>query len=198
MKASEVMNVLHISRPSLHNYLKSGLLKANIMANGRYDYDRDSVLQFKNCNVERQTVCYARVSTAKQKSDLENQVNLLKQWCFSKGYALSAVYQDVASGISFSDRKEMMKMIDLIIENKVRRIVITYKDRLSRIGFEFFKILFEKYNAEIEVISEVGSTKLDSEEVFEEIVSLLHCYSMKLYSSRRKKTIQDLCQEEQS
>ena len=76
-------------------------------------------------------------------------------------------------------------MLDEIIDNKVERVVITYKDRLSRVGFDLFFHLFKKYNCEIVVMSEVGSEKLDSQEIFEEIVSLLHCYSMKLYSKRK-------------
>ena len=63
---------------------------------------------------------------------------------------------------------------------------LTYKDRLSRVGYDLFYYLFQKYNCEIVVMSEVGSEKLDSQEIFEEIVNLLHCYSMKLYSSRRR------------
>ena len=50
--------------------------------------------------------------------------------------------------------------------------------------------LFRKFRTEIVVISEVGNTKLDSEEVFEEIVSMLHFYSMKMYSKRRKHSIE--------
>ena len=64
-------------------------------------------------------------------------------------------------------------------------MVITYKDRLSRVGFELFKHLFGRFGTEIVVISEVGNAKLDSGEVFEEIKSMLHCYSMKIYSKRR-------------
>ena len=80
-------------------------------------------------------------------------------------------------------------MLDGIINNKVERVVITYKDRLSRMGFDLFFHLFKKYNCEIVVMSEVGSAKLDSQEIFEEIVSLLHCYSMKLYSKRKMQKI---------
>lgn len=58
-------------------------------------------------------------------------------------------------------------------------------------GFDLFSYLFEKYNCEIVVVSEVGSNKLDSEEIFEEIISLLHCYSMKLYSKRKLQRIKD-------
>ena len=74
-------------------------------------------------------------------------------------------------------------MLDEIIDNKVERVVITYKDRLSRVGFDLFFHLFKKYNCEIVVMSEVGSEKLDSQEILEEIVSLLHCY----YSKRKFK-----------
>jgi predicted site-specific integrase-resolvase len=61
---------------------------------------------------------------------------------------------------------------------------------MSRIGFGFFKKLFEKFGTEIEVVSEIGSSKLDSEEIFEEIITLIHSFSMKLYSSRKGKKIE--------
>ena len=77
-------------------------------------------------------------------------------------------------------------MLDDILANKVERVVITYKDRLSRVGFDLFLHLFRKFNCEIVVMSEVGSAKLDSQEIFEEIISLLYCYSMKLYSKRKE------------
>ena len=86
--------------------------------------------------------------------------------------------------------------MDLVIGYKVDKVIITYKDRLSRVGWGLFKHLFEKFGTEIVVMSELGSEKLDSQEVFEEIVALLHCYSMKLYSSRKKKIVQELVVEE--
>lgn len=66
---------------------------------------------------------------------------------------------------------------------------------ISRVGYELFYYLFKKYNCEIVVMSEVGSIKLDSEEIFEEIVSLLHCYSMKLYSKRKGQKIKEILKE---
>lgn len=120
---------------------------------------------------------------------------MLKQFCFSNGYCVSKVFLDVASGISFDKRKEFFKMLDDVIYGKVERIIITYKDRLSRVGFELFCHLFKKYNCEIIVMSEVGSQKLDSEEIFEEIVSLLHCYSMKMYSRRKGEKIKKVLEE---
>lgn len=196
MKASEVLRILRISRPTLTSYVKNGLITTKTLPNGRYDYDRDSVMKFMGKIEERQTVIYGRVSTRAQKQDLENQLDLLKRYCINQNYLLNAVYRDISSGLNFADRKDFMKLVDEVIQGKIERVIITYKDRLSRIAFDFFKTLFEKYACEIIVISEVGSSKLDSEEIFEEIVHLLHCYSMKLYSKRRKKTIKELCQPE--
>ena len=102
----------------------------------------------------------------------------------------SVQYPDMASGISFEKRKGFFEMPDEILDHRVEKVVITYKDRLSRVGFELFLYLFRKFRTEIVVISEIGDPKLDSDEVFEEIVSMLHCYSMKMYSKRRNHSIE--------
>lgn len=192
MKAKEVLNLLRISRPTLSRYVKLGLIEVSKLPNGLYDYSIDSVYKFLNKDVDRKTCIYARVSTYKQKADLENQIQLLKQFCFSNGYTINSIYSDIASGIDFDNRTNFFKLLDEIIAGNVEKVIITYKDRLSRVGFNLFKTLFEKYNCKIVVISEIGSEKLDSEEIFEEIVSLLHCYSMKLYSKRKIQKIKDV------
>lgn len=195
MKAKEVLKLLRISRQTLTKYVKDGIIKVEVLPNGRYEYDENSVYLFLNKDLKRKTYIYARVSTFKQKYDLENQIELLKQFCFTNGYTVSGIYSDVASGINFEKRNSFFEMLDDIIDNKVERVVITYKDRLSRVGFELFYHLFKKYNCEIIVMSEVGSEKLDRQEIFEEIVSLLHCYSMKLYSKRKIQKIKEVLQD---
>jgi len=198
LTAKEVLRVLQITRPTLTKYVKEGKLKVTIKGNGRYDYDADSVYKMLNKDIERKTYLYARVSTSKQKKDLENQVQLLKNFCFQNGYVINGIFQDIASEISFDKRKQFFELLDDILAGKVNRVIITYKDRLSRVGFELFVYLFRKYGCEIIVISEVGSEKLDSQEIFEEIISLLHCYSMKLYSSRKAKKIKEILEEDDS
>ncbi|MBO7210544.1 MAG: IS607 family transposase [Methanobrevibacter sp.] len=195
MKSKDVLRLLGITRVTLTKYVKEGIIGVTNLPNGRYDYSEQDVYKFLNKDCKRRTVIYARVSTKKQKSDLENQINMLKQFCFSNGYQLSAIYSDIASGISFENRNDFFKMLDDIIAGKIEKVVITYKDRLSRVGFELFKHLFLRFNTEIIVVSEIGSQKLDSEEIFEEIVSLLHCYSMKLYSKRHMNKVKELITE---
>lgn len=196
MRSKEVLNLLRITRPTLTKYVKSGIIKVVRKPNGQYEYDEDSVYAFLNKDLKRKTYIYARVSTSKQKKDLENQIELLKQFCFTNGYTVSGIFADVASGISFEKRKEFFAMLDDILAGKVERVVITYKDRLSRVGFDLFLHLFQKYHCEIVVMSEVGSVKLDTQEIFEEIISLLHCYSMKLYSKRKEKKIKEVLMED--
>ncbi|KRM19956.1 site-specific integrase-resolvase [Ligilactobacillus hayakitensis DSM 18933 = JCM 14209] len=148
----------------------------------------------KNGKEERKNVVYARVSTYKQKNDLKNQVNELEEYALANGFELNNVFQDIASGISFENRKQFFDLLDLVIQGKVKRVLITHKDRLSRVGFDLFKYLFDKYHTEIVVISDIASTETDEEELFEEIISLLHCFSMRMDSNSKKerKKIEDV------
>lgn len=198
MKANEVLSLLQISRQTLSRYVKLGLIKVVELPNHQYDYDEESVYKLFNKGVARKNYIYARVSTSKQKKDLENQVEMLKQFCFSNGYMINGVFTDIASGISFEKRKDFFKLLDDVIAGKVERVVITYKDRLSRVGFDLFYYLFQKYHCEIIVMSEVGSAKLDSEEVMDDIINMLHCYSMKLDTKQNIKQIKRILEDKEN
>lgn len=196
MKANEVMKLLQISRSTLLRWRKDGILKATKLPSGQYDWDANSVFKILNKGETRGVYLYARVSTPTQKQDLENQIENLKSFAMKNGYQVSGLYQDIASGISFEKRKEFFELLDLVIDGKVSKIIITYKDRLSRVGFDLFKHLFAKYHTEIIVMSELSDKKTDQQEIFEEIINLLHAFSMKMYASRRKKFKEALKEEE--
>lgn len=189
MKAGQVMETLNISRSTLYNYTRSGKIRITKLENGLNDYFDEDVYRLANKSRERISVIYSRVSTAKQKSDLQDQKEMLSNFCINAGIPISRSFEDIASDMSFEKRKDFFKMLDLILVYKVDKVVITYKDRLSRIGFELFKHLFAKFGTEIIVVSGIGSDKLDYDEISEAIESLLHCYSMKLDSGRRKKKL---------
>ena len=185
MKAGKVMDLLQISRSTLKRYREKGILKARCLPSGQYTFDDDSVFLLKNGHSPRLTLLYGRVSTYKQKHDLANQIQELQDFAEKKGYQIGGSYQDIASGISFENRKQFFKMLDLIMAGKVERVIITHKDRLSRVGFELFEYLFRNYDTKIEVTSDELNPKTDEQELFEEIISLLHCFSMKEYSHKR-------------
>lgn len=198
MKAKEVLELLDITQPTLGTYCKKGLIRYELSPTGKRIYNDDDVYAMLNKGNMRLNYIYARVSTPEQKNDLSRQVEILNNFCINNGIQVDDVFKDIASGISFDKRKEFFKLLDDVLNYKVAKVVITYKDRLSRVGFELFYHLFKKFGTEIVVASQVGSEKLDSEEIFEEIVSLLHCYSMKMYSKRLVAKIREALEDDQN
>ena len=111
MKSHEVLSLLKISRPTLTKYVKTGIIKVITVPNGQYDYDKQSVMALFNDGIPLSTYIYARVSTPKQKAELENQIELLKRFCFERGYSISEVFSDVAGGINFDKRKDFSRCL---------------------------------------------------------------------------------------
>jgi predicted site-specific integrase-resolvase len=195
MNTGDACRLLQVTNVTLYKYQKEGKILGYKLPNGYWNWDDESVYSYFNKDVPRMIYAHARVSTNKQKPDLENQIHLLKQWCFSNGIQLNGVFSEVASGISFEKRKNFFRMLEGILQKRVKQVIITYKDRLSRVGFELFSYLFKQFGTEIVVISEMGNMKLDSQEVMEEIISLLHYFAMKMYSKRKRRIIKELIQE---
>ena len=154
------------------------------------DYDEESVLQFiGKTPQERKTVIYARVSTQKQKKDLQNQIETIRNYANINGFQVEKVYQDIASGISY-DRGEFQTLVNDIINYKVKNVIISNKDRLTRVSFNMWKQLFENFSCQLIVANnDDTSNENDEKEIFNDIISMLHCFAMKMYSSRRKKKL---------
>lgn len=188
MKSARVLKLLHISRATLVKYVKNKEIRVVELPNGFYDYNDEDVYRKAGLADERYNVIYARVSTPKQKTDLQNQVKTLTEYCNRNGVKVSKSYQDVASGMNF-DRKQFKILLDDVLSFKVSHIYVTYKDRLSRISFDIFKRLFSEFGCEIVVINDTED-KADETEIFEEIISMLHCFAMKMYSRRRKRKLE--------
>lgn len=131
MKSAKVLKILHISRQTLVQYVKKKEILAVSLPNGTYDYN-DDVYRKDGLASEMMNVVYARVSTAKQKTDLENQEKTLIEYCNKNGIKVSKSYKDVASGMNF-DLKRFKILLDDILNFKVWKLYITYKDRLSLI-----------------------------------------------------------------
>lgn len=185
MRAGEVLSILNISRSTLKSYREKGYLKAEELPTGQFNYDRNSVFLLKNKHQPRLTVIYGRVSTNKQRPDLANQMEALRAFCQKRGFTVNKQFKDIASGISFKNRKQFFDLLDLVLAGKVEKVVITHKDRLSRVGFDLFKYLFDKYGTDIIVMSDYLNPQTDQQEIMSEMMSLFHCFAMRQYSSRR-------------
>ena len=188
MKAKEVLKILKSSRPTLTKYVKEQKILVKELPNGFYDYDEDSVLKVAKISTERNSVIYARVSTPKQKKDLENQIQTITEYANKNGYKIDGVYSDISSGLDY-DRKSFSELLNLILERKVKNVFIKDKDRLTRVSFDLWKNLFKQFNCNLIVVNETQNNETEEKEIFADIISLLHCFATRMFSPRRKKKI---------
>lgn len=189
MKSNEVLRLLKVSRPTLTKYIKEGFITGIKKENGYYDYDEDSIYKFLNRNDTRKQVIYARVSTSKQKVDLENQIQNIEDFMFKNGIKIDKVFSDISSGMNYQ-RNDFTKLMNDVMSYKIDTIYISYKDRFGRTAYDTIEKLFNAYGTKIIPISDIGITKSTEKEFLEEIVALIHSFSMKMYSSRRKKKLE--------
>ena len=127
---------------------------------------------------------YARVSSHDQKKDLETQLEFLRKAVVGK-YETVYEVKDIASGIK-GNRKGLLKLIELAKTRKIRAIVVTYPDRLTRFGFEAFREFFKGFGVEIQVLN--GEEHREPEkELIEDLVAILTSFAGKLYGIRSRK-----------
>lgn len=185
MKSNKVLKLLNITRTTLCSYVKKGIVKATMKPNGMYDYDSNSVYGLLGIE-NRETVIYGRVSTSAQKQDLQNQLDSLVSFANSNGFKINHIYSDIASGMNF-DRKQFKTMIHDVINHKISNILISHKDRFTRISFDMWNELCNEFDCNIIVMN---NEEDDDRGIFYDIISLLHCFSMRMYSKRRRKKLE--------
>ena len=186
VSAKEAKNILKINPTTLKVWKDSGKIVYKQLSTKKILYDIDSILQNENIN-NKLNVIYARVSNTKQHNDLMSQIELIKSYCLSQGIKIDKIYQDIASGMN-ENRKDFNLLINDVINNKINKIYISFKDRLTRFGFEYIKNIFAKYNVEIIILDDLEeSNKNFQDELTQDLISIIHHFSMKLYSNRRKK-----------
>ena len=197
MKARDVLEKYGVNRHTLCRWVKEGFIKVEKSPSGRYDYivDRDNVIVPK----KRENILYARVSTPTQKENMKRQIERMKTFCFSKGMVVNNVYSDVASALNYK-RKGYETVFNKVIAGEVENLVVEYKDRLLRIGYEDFERLCQKFKTNIIVIDEsLYDTEKDKQkEITQDLISIIHHFSMRIYSSRKRKNIISELQKEEN
>ena len=183
MKASEVKKILGVTQKTLNNYVRIGKLNPLKVNTHHYEYDRDDVYGLIKKSHARYNVTYARVSLPKQKNDLKTQNERLYDFALRNGYTLKEQIQDIKSGMCFSERKGFMKLISMVVEDSIEYVIVENRDRLTRFGFEMLNSIFEKHGTKIIVMSETENKSYEHE-LTDDLISIIHYYSMKSYSNR--------------
>ena len=186
-KPKDFAELLRVSVKTLQRWDRDGILKANRTPTDRRYYTYDQYLQFKGIKTEndvRDVVIYARVSTKNQKDDLQNQVEFLKQFCNAKGMIVNQCMEDFGSSLNYN-RKKWNELLDEVMENKIKTIVISSKDRFIRFGYDWFEKFCMKFNTTIMVVNNEALSP--NEELVQDIISILHVFSCRLYGLRKYK-----------
>jgi putative resolvase len=170
---------LGICRKTLQTYAKDGKINFILTEGGWRKYDLENYLDDNNLG-EKIKICYCRVSSYDQKGDLDRQVRYLQ-----KKYPEHDIITDIGSGINFK-RKGLLKMIDMAMKNKLEEVVISYKDRLCRIGYDLIEHIFKTYS-NTNIIIENNEYKSTSQEITEDLIEIITVYSSRLYGSRSYK-----------
>lgn len=193
-KTGEVAEILGVTTKTIQNYDKDGKLIVKRTEGNRRCIFKEDLLKFLSdkgllYNDEKDTrydVIYARVSSNDQKihGDLDRQVLFLIDNV--KSLHSPIILKEVGSGLN-DKRVQLQKLLRMVCNNEVGTIYITYKDRLTRFGFNYLKTIFELHGTSIEVIKDGQENKTVQTELVEDMMSLIASFSGKLYGLRSGK-----------
>ncbi len=155
-KPSEFAELIGVSVKTLQRWDRENILKSYRTPTNRRYYTYDQYLKFKGIDSTesdmREIVIYARVSTRNQKDDLKNQVEFLKSFCNGRGFIVDRCIEDYGSGLNYN-RKLWNQLLDDVMNQKIKTIIITNKDRFIRFGYDWFEKFCLKYNTSIIVVN---------------------------------------------
>ena len=188
LTSAEAGKRLGVDKQTIREWHKEGkLIPDYITQGGHRKYSEEQINAFlanKQERKERKVIGYCRVSSFKQKADLERQTERMKLYLTAQGKPFEII-EDIGSGINY-DKKGIHELINLICRREVEKVVILYKDRLMRFGFDLFKNMCDQFNTAIEIV-EINA-KTEQEELVEDLVQIITVFSCKLQGGRAKQT----------
>lgn len=178
--------MLGVTVTTLRRMHESGeLVPARISKGGTRYYSLNQIKCFDvQDNKVKTIIGYCRVNTPSQKNDLDAQINNVKSYMYAKGYNFEII-SDVGSGINYK-KKGLQELIRKINNKEVSKVIVLYKDRLVRFGFELIEYLCELNGVSIEVIDNTELSK--EQELTDDLIQIITVFANRLYGQRSKKT----------
>ena len=189
--------IIGVTPQTLRNWDRSGRLHPHHTSTNGYRYYSEEQL----CAVTgiqfapRKVIGYCRVSSRKQKDDLERQVENLRTYLYAQGNPFEII-TDIGSGINYT-KKGLQELIRRIETNQVEKVVVLYKDRLLRFGFELLETIATIHGCKIEIVD--TTRKSEQQELVEDLVQIITEFSCELQGKRphqAKKIIQELAADQ--
>ena len=182
---TEFRKLCGVTLQTLRNWDKSGYLKPHHTApNGfRYYSDEQVNILLGKPSQPRKIIGYCRVSSKKQSDDLQRQIDAVTAYLTAQGQPFEII-TDIGSGINYS-KPGLTKLIQLIEENAVSKVVVLHKDRLIRFGWELLQTIASLHNTSLEIINQTANSA--EQELVEDLVQIITVFSCKLHGKRRNK-----------
>lgn len=212
VKSDEACKILGIHHQTLHRWAKKGKINYILTGGGHRRYNADDYINQKSTGTsspkpfqrfktgfecegptrkETKGAIYARVSSTKQKDDLERQINSLK----SK-YPNHTVYKDIASGLKYK-RSGLERLLEHVQAGMVSEVVVAHRDRLARFGTEIIEWVIRKAGASIIIDDDNSRFKSKQEELVADLMAIVHVFSCRQNGMRRyKKAIESATEGE--
>lgn len=189
-KPKEFAEMLNVSVKTLQRWDRDGILNAfRTPSDRRYYTHKQYVDYMSEAKPEGKTIIYARVSTTNQKDDLANQVAFLQNFANAKGWIVDEIFEDIGSGLNYK-RKKWNKLLEDCMLGTISKIIVSHKDRFIRFGFDWFEGFIKSNGVDLVI---VNNEKLSpQEEIVQDIISILHVFSCRVYGLRKyKKKIEE-------
>ena len=187
-KPKDVSKLFNVTVRTLQKWDKAGkfVAKRTPTTNQRY-YTQEQINEYfgRKNRLSDHIVIYARVSSNGQKPDLESQVEFLRQYANAKGYIVDEVITEIGGGLNYN-RKKWNELIKAVEERRIAKIIVSHKDRFIRFGYEWFEKYIESHGCTIEVVN--NETTSPQEEMVQDLISIIHCFSCRIYGLRKYKS----------
>lgn len=188
----QAAKMLGVHVQTLRNWEKSGKLKPDsISPGGTRRYNSDTIMRISGRELiqiekdDRVTIAYARVSSQDQKEDLKRQAQVLELYCAEHGYRYELI-TDLGSGMNYY-KKGLTSLINRILDDGVKRLVLTHKDRLLRFGAELIFSICEAKGVEVVIINSGEDKASFEEDLAKDVLEIITVFSARLYGSRSGK-----------
>jgi len=192
----EASEILGIHQRTLYQWEKKNWIDTIRTEGGKRLYNVEKYMKEKECkdNIkclenldkldetkDKLNISYVRVSSLGQKDDLERQKKMIKE-----KYPDHVMIEDIGSGIKLTKRG-ILKIIKLAIEGKINELVVAYKDRLARFGYDLIEELLKEYSdAKIVVINKKDEEEPE-EELMKDVLQIMNVFVAKMNGLRKYK-----------
>ena len=179
----EASKLLGVHIRTIQKWDREGKIRCVRTIGGKRRVPESEIKRILGIHERRKIVGYARVSSHTQKDDLERQIELIKSYAKERSWEVE-VLKDIGSGLR-EDRRNFQKLLRMVMNKEVSKVVVAYPDRLTRFGFRILQEFFRSYGTEIVVVNH--GEKSPQEELVEDLISIISHFAGKLYGMRSHK-----------